>query len=311
MTDIVISEFMHEAAVDSLRRDYDVHYDPALVDAPDALAEKVRDARALIVRNRTQVRGALLGAGHNLRAIGRLGVGLDNIDLDACAARGIKVMPATGANNVAVAEYVIAAALILVRGAYEAHARMLAGEWPRNELMGGEVSGRTLGLAGFGGIAREVATRAAALGMVVQAHDPFIAADDPAWASAGVRPVTLDQLFAQSDVISLHVPLIETTRHLVGTEQLAAMRPTAVLINTARGGVVDDAALASALAAGTIAGAALDVFESEPLPADSVFEGVPNLLLTPHIAGVTGESNARVGRVTADNVRRALEDIHA
>ncbi len=311
MADIVISEFMDEGAVNDLRRDYDVHYDPGLVDAPAALAEQVQAARALIVRNRTQVRGALLEAGRNLRVIGRLGVGLDNIDLEACKARSIRVMPATGANNIAVAEYVIAALLLLVRGAFAERGRMLAGEWPRQELMGGEVLGRTLGLIGFGGIAREVAVRAQALGMVVRAHDPLIPVDAPIWGSTGVQPVALPALLAQADAISLHVPLVEGTRHLIGAAQLAAMRSGAVLINTARGGVVDDAALAKALSAGEIAGAALDVFESEPLPAGSVFEGVPNLLLTPHIAGVTHESNARVGQVTAANVRRALEDAHA
>lgn len=308
MAEIVVSEFMDESAVENLRRDYDLLYDPDLVNDLDKLAWEVADARALIVRNRTQVRGALLEAGRSLRVIGRLGVGLDNIDLEACAARKIAVEPATGANNTAVAEYVIGAALLMVRGAFNAHNRVMAGEWPRGELIGGEIAGRTLGLIGFGGIAREVAVRAQVLGMNVQAHDPLISDNASVWGKTGVLPLGFEPLLAESNVVSVHVPLMNTTHHLIGETQLAAMRPDTVLINTSRGGVVDDAALACALNAGKIAGAVLDVFETEPLPAGSVFDGVPNLVLTPHIAGVTRESNARVGLVTADNVRRVLEN---
>src|SRR5699024_5667789 len=234
MSDIVVTEFMDVAAVDSLRRNFDVHYDPDLADQPDALAARLGNARGLIVRNRTQVRESLLKSAPHLRVVGRLGVGLDNIDVPECVSRGIEVMPATGANNVAVAEYVITAALILVRGAFEGRRRMLAGEWPRNELMGGEVSGRTLGLVGFGSIAREVASRGRALGMLVEAYDPQIPADSDIWAEAGVVPVTLEYLLRQSDIISLHVPLTNQTRHLIDADRLKAMKPTAVLINTAR-----------------------------------------------------------------------------
>lgn len=305
--DIVISEFMHEPSVRDLQRDYTVLYDPDLVMRPDKLLARLDGARALIVRNRTQVDNALLEAGHNLHVIGRLGVGLDNIDLDACRAHGVRVMPAAGANNVAVAEYVLAAALLLVRGAYCARERMLAGGWPRNELVGGEIAGRTLGLVGFGAIAREVATRMSALGMHVQAYDPMIPDESPIWLSNGVKPVTFEALFPQSDVVSVHVPLTKDTVHMVGAPQFAAMHSKAIFINTARGGVVDDDSLAHALRTGSIAGAAVDVFEDEPLSADSVFRDVTNLLPTPHIAGVTRESSARVGQVTAENVRRVLE----
>lgn len=307
MSDIVISEFMDEQAVDDLRRSLDVLYDPALADQPEALAARLGDARGLIVRNRTQVRAALLETAPRLRVVGRLGVGLDNIDMGECEARGIVVMPATGANNIAVAEYVIVTALMLVRGAFNARRRMLDGEWPRSELMGGEVYGRALGLVGFGGIAREVASRARALGMRLQAYDPLIPADAEIWAEAGVTPVALHHLFEQADVVSLHVPLTCQTRHIVDAARLNTMKPTAVLINAARGGVVDDAALAQALREGRIGGAALDVFETEPMTAGSTFADSPNLILTPHIGGVTQESNQRVSWLTADNVRRVLE----
>lgn len=307
MPDIVISEFMDEDAVAGLARDFDVHYDPALVDKAGALAGLVVGARALIVRNRTQVRGAVLEAGRNLRCIGRLGVGLDNIDLDACRARGIQVFPATGANNLSVAEYVIAGVLMLLRGAYHASAEVLAGAWPRTRLgQGREAGGRVLGLVGFGSIARDVARLARGLDMRVVAFDPNVPDNDPAWASLGVAPRSFEDLLAESDAVSLHVPLLPATRRLIDATALARLRRHAVLINAARGGVVDEAALAEALKAGRLGGALLDVFEDEPLKAGSVLAGVPNLIVTPHIAGVTEEGNRRVSALTAANVRRVL-----
>jgi (S)-sulfolactate dehydrogenase len=310
LSEIVISEFMDEAAVDDLRRDFSVHHDKALVDRPDELATLLSDARALIVRNRTQVRGALLQAGVRLEAIGRLGVGLDNIDVEACKARGIAVLPATGANDVSVAEWVIAAMLILIRGAFASGADVLAGKWPRERLIGAEISGRTLGLIGFGSIARETAGRARALGMRIMATDPFVGPDAPAWTKHDVERVDLDTLLASADAVSLHVPFNADTRNLIDAARLKQMKPGAILLNPARGGVVDEAALADALKAGTIKGAALDVFVEEPLRAGSPLAGAPNVLVTPHIAGVTEESNVRVSAVTARNVRRVLNERH-
>ncbi|SDN27605.1 (S)-sulfolactate dehydrogenase [Methylobacterium phyllostachyos] len=310
MPKVVISEFMDEAAIATELADFDTLYDPGLVDRPEALEAALAGAEALIVRNRTQVRGALLAAARNLKVVGRLGVGLDNIDMVACRARGIAVYPATGANDGAVAEYVVATAMLLLRGAYGATARVAAGAWPRNALMGREIGGKRLGLVGFGSIARETARRAAALGMTVAAHDPFVAPDDPAWTSpcGPVQTLELDALVARSDVLSLHVPLTDRTRGLIDTGALARMPKGAVLINAARGGIVDEAALAASLRAGHLGGAALDVFEREPLDAEAgaVFADVPNLILTPHIAGVTRESNVRVSAVTARAVRHHL-----
>jgi (S)-sulfolactate dehydrogenase len=307
MPDIVITEFMDETAVADLRHSFDVRYDAALVDRADELATLVADARALIVRNRTQVRGALLEAGRRLVVVGRLGVGLDNIDVAACKARGIEVCPATGANDVSVAEYVICGVMMLLRGAYHATGEVLDGKWPRTRLMGREVGGRRLGLVGFGAIARETAQRARALGMEVAAYDPYLAADAPDWSELRVTRLSLDDLLGSADAVSLHVPLTDDTRHLIGKDALGRMRKDAVLVNAARGGVVDEAALAEALRNGWLAGAMLDVFENEPLPAGSPLEGAPNLILTPHIAGVTLESNVRVSTVTAASVRRVLE----
>ena len=307
MADIVIAEFMDESAVEDLRRDYDVVYDPGLVDRAEDLLAAVAGCRALVVRNRTQVRGTLLDAAPRLEALGRLGVGLDNIDMEACQARGIAVLPATGANDLAVAEYVIAGLLMLLRGAYHAGARVLAGEWPRMELMGREVAGRRLGLIGFGAIGRSVASRARALDMTVAACDPYVSPEDPDWAALSVEAWDFDAIVADSDALSLHVPLTDETRHLIDGKALSRMRPGAVLINTARGGVVDEDAVAGALRAGTLGGAMLDVFENEPLAAGSALDGVPNLILTPHIAGLSEDSHRRISAVTAANVRRVLE----
>jgi (S)-sulfolactate dehydrogenase len=307
MAEIVISEFMDEAAIREVLAGRDVLYDPKLVDRPGDLIEAVRDARALIVRNRTQVRGPLLAAAQRLEVVGRLGVGLDNIDTDACRARDIAVFPATGANDLSVAEYVITAMLVLLRGVWFATPEVIAGKWPRMTTIGREVSGKTLGLIGLGNIARETALRARALGMHVVAFDPLLPAGHAAWQLAS--PVTLDDLLARADVISLHVPLTATTRRMLGDAQIAAMRRGSVLINAARGGVVDEDAVVAALRSGHLGGAALDVFETEPVDAaaGARFAGVPNLLLTPHIAGVTEESNVRVSDVTARNVLGHLE----
>ncbi|HQS49965.1 MAG TPA: NAD(P)-dependent oxidoreductase, partial [Xanthobacteraceae bacterium] len=170
-----------------------------------------------------------------------------------------------------------------------------------------EVSGKRLGLIGFGAIARETAQRARALGMEVVAFDPFVAADDPAWRAHGVGPRSLDDLLTESDAVSLHVPLTSQTRNLIDAAALDRMKPGAVLINAARGGVVDEAALAAALRRGAIGGAMLDVFEAEPLGAGSALCDVPNLILTPHIAGVTEESNVRVSALIASKVSQALK----
>lgn len=306
MADIVVTEFMDAAALDGLAADFDVHYDADLGADPDALAQHVAGARAIIVRNKTRVDAGLIAAAPRLVVIGRLGVGLDNIDLDACARRGVVVCPATGANATSVAEYVLGAVLTLFRPVFTQSDRLLAGRWSREGAVGRELAGRVLGLVGLGGVAQAVAERASALGLRVLAFDPLLPVEHPAWQLAA--PVELRQLLAESDVVSLHVPLTSETRNLIDADALDAMKPTAVLINTSRGGIVDEVDLAAALRAGRLAGAALDVFEQEPLgDAADRFEGVPNLILTPHVAGLTAESQARVSAVTADNVRRELE----
>lgn len=308
MPEVVISEFMDEAAVGMISARHDTLYDPELVDRPADLAAAVKSARALVVRNRTKVTAALLQASETLQCVGRLGVGLDNIDLDACKARGIAVYPATGANDVAVAEYVVTAALMLLRGAYTAPEDVASGAWPRQRLMeGGEAMDKRLGLVGYGAIARQAARRARVLGFSIAAFDPFLPEGEPAWA--GCERLELADLLKTSDVVSLHVPLTDKTRHMIDAGAIAGMKRGAILINTARGGVIDEAALAEALTSGALGGAALDVFETEPLTAEAgaKFSGIANLILTPHIAGLTAESNVRVSSVTAENVLKHLE----
>ena len=307
MAQIVITEFMDEASVRELKKSFDVLYDKTLVDKPEELAKEVAHCQALIVRNRTQVRGALLEKATGLRVVGRLGVGLDNIDVVACKDRGIQVIPATGANNIAVAEYVLAGLLMLTRGCYGNSAQVAAGTWPREQMVGGEIFGRTLGLVGFGGIAREVATRALACGMKIAAYDPFLPADAPQWAEYSATPLSLDELLACSDAVSLHIPLTPDTRNLFNAEQLGKMKAGAVLVNTSRGNIVDEAALAAALQSGALGGAMVDVFSKEPLPAGSPLADAPNCLLTAHIAGVTHESNVRVSSLVAEKVAAALQ----
>lgn len=304
---ILITEFMDDGAVAKLKAAFpQTHYDPDLVDKPDALLARARDCNAIIVRNRTQVRGPLLDALVKAKVVGRLGVGLDNIDVPTCQARGIQVIPASGANAQAVAEYVIATAMLLTRGAYLSSAEVGAGKWPRTALStGGEIAGRTLGLIGYGSIGQLVGELATKLGMRVMAHDPALPPTAPAWARA--RSVTLEELLTSADVVSVHVPLTPQTRQLLNAHRIALMKNTAVLINTARGGIVDEAAVAAALKRGLLRGAALDVFETEPLPAGSPLAGAPNCILTPHIAGVSAEANVRVSHMIADAVIAALK----
>ena len=304
---IVICEFMDEKSVDSLRPRFELVYDPKLVDRPQDLARALQGAQALVVRNRTQVDAALLAGAPQLQVVGRLGVGLDNIDVAACQARGVAVIPATGANALAVAEYVITSAMLLLRGAWLSTGAVAAGAWPRTLLSEGrETAGKTLGLVGFGGIGRLTATLAKALGMRVIAHDPMLDAGAAVWRDSGVAPCSLDELLRTADAVSLHVPLTASTRKLMDERRIGMMKPQAVLINTARGGIVDEAALAHALREGRLGGAALDVFEHEPLAAGSSLAGAPNLVLTPHIAGVTRESNERVSAMIAERVAERL-----
>lgn len=308
MADVVIPEFMDQEAADLVQKDYDVHWDRDLWNRRSELFRHLADARAIVVRNQTRVDPELLAAAPRLRVVARMGVGLDNIDLAACKARGVEVCPSIGANALSVAEYVIVTAMVLLRRqALRSTAALVAGEWPRERLAGGvELAGRTMGIIGFGSIGQVLGAKAGAMGMNVIAHDSMLPAGAPAWKDA--RRVALDDLIAEADVISLHCPLLPETRDLIGAAQFARMKPGAVVINSARGGIVNEADCADALRAGRIAGAALDSFTSEPITREigALFHGLDNVILTPHIAGVTLEANKRIGMAAVDTIRRVL-----
>lgn len=309
MTDVLITEFMDSAAVATLAEAYDVRYDPHLVNDRAATLGLLSAARALIVRNRTRVDLEVLDAAPNLLAVGRLGVGLDNIDVVACEDRSVAVLPATGANAVSVAEYVVTALLVLRRrGVFQATPFLLAGEWPRQDLVGHELAGSRLALLGLGTIARLVVDRVRALDVEVVGLDPFVPEDDAIWEHVQ-RADTLPELLGNADAVSLHVPLTPETHHLLDADALALLPPHAVVVDTARGGVLDEGALGEALRAGRLGGAALDVFEEEPPGADALarFSGAPNLILTPHVAGVTVESNQAVSALVATRIREVLD----
>jgi (S)-sulfolactate dehydrogenase len=304
---IVVSEFMDSSAVESLRKHFDVLDDRTLVDDPKRLFEAVHDADAVVIRNRTQINPALLERAPRLSVVGRLGVGLDNIDLKACEQRQVKIIPATGANALAVAEYVITTAMMLLRGAYLSSAEVASGDWPRAQLSNGrEFAGSTLAVVGFGSVGQLVARLAIGLGVQVIAFDPQLAGDAEVWQLSGVRRVSFAEALTQADVLTLHVPLLDETRNLLGPVQIKSLKRHAVVINAARGGIIDEAALATALREGRVGGAALDVFEKEPMRDGSMFAGLPNVILTPHIAGLTLQSNERVSTLIAARVTEAL-----
>jgi (S)-sulfolactate dehydrogenase len=310
MTDIVITESIDEDALKSVLAGFDIHYDPKLFLRHEDLCRAVADVPALIVRNNTQVNAEVLKHAKKLVAIGRLGVGLDNIDMEACKARGIAVYPATGANTQSVVEYVIGSIFVLLRRAFFATPDVLAGEFPRAKWQGREVTGKRLGIVGFGAIGRSLGASASALGMEVVGYDPYLKAGDPAWSQpwGKVAALDLDTLLTTSDVVSLHVPLSADTKDLIDRGALAKMKRGAILVNAARGGVANEKAVAEALRSGRLGGAAFDVFVEEPLSKEKaqVFADCPNLILTPHVGAGTAEANRRVSFMVAEKIRDHL-----
>jgi (S)-sulfolactate dehydrogenase len=307
MSSIFISEFITSQALETLRSKHDVTYAPESYKKRDELISALQHSDALIVRNLTQVNQELLNGAPKLKVVGRLGVGLENIELPACAQRNIKVIPATGANAESVAEYVIGTALALTRGFLPATVQTLNGSWPRAHFSSfHEFTGKTLGIVGFGSIGRVTAQKAIVFGLKCLAYDPMLPGTSIDVGGTAVPLVTLDTLLASSDAVTLHLPLLPETRDLFSAATLDKMKQGACLINTARGGIVDEKALAERLRSGRLGGAALDVFEKEPATDLSHFAGLSNFIATPHIAGVTSESNDRVSQMIADEVIRFL-----
>ncbi|MFM1652614.1 hydroxyacid dehydrogenase [Brevibacillus sp. B_LB10_24] len=303
---VLITEFIWPEGLDRIREYAEVDYDQTLWRDEVRLLQKAREADALIVRNQTRVDRALLQAGSNLKVIGRLGVGLDNIDLDSAGALRIKVVYAKNANAVSVAEYVMAAMLAANRPLHAANRDVKAGNWDRKRFTGMELYTKTVGLVGIGEIAHRVAKRALAFGMQVIGYDPFVTPFDFPAAETGIGLVSFADLLQTSDYISIHVPLTSQTKAMLSTREFQQMKQAAYLINTSRGGIIDEAALLAAVTERTIAGAVLDVLEKEPADPANPLLHCENVTVTPHIAGVTEESQTRTAVLIAEEIGRVL-----
>lgn len=301
--DVVVAEDVWGPAFDALSRRYTVLSDPELWKEPERLHEALRDARALVVRNRTSVDASLLGSARNLEVVARAGVGLDNIDLAAAQSCGVTVVSPRGANARSVAEYTVGAALALVREFIGQDRAVRAGAWDRRP--GRELAGGTWGILGAGSTGLAVARLARELGMSVIGYDPYVDGTHADIAAVGLELTSLETVCDRSDVISIHLPSTPDTDNLIDRRLLKTMRPTAVLVNAARGEVIDETALADALERGELFGAALDVRAVEP-PIVSRLERLDNTLLTPHIAGITAQSQLRITQALADDIDSLL-----
>ena len=270
----------------------------------DRLPDEINQAHALIVRSDTKVTEELIARATHLIVIGRAGVGVDNVDVEAATRRGIAVLNAPGANTVSAAEHTIGLLLAVMRRIPWAARSMRDGQWDRKAFPGTELRGKTLALLGLGRIGAHVASIARAFGMKVLAHDPYLV--EARAVEIGVELVQMEELFRRADVMSLHLPLTDETRHVINRESLAEMNHGAFLVNTARGALIDDEALLEAIEQGRLAGAALDVFEPEPLPADSPLRRCEQILLTPHLAASTSEAQERVAIEICTSIRDCL-----
>jgi D-3-phosphoglycerate dehydrogenase len=301
---IVVADGLPSTAIDLLRQP-DWNVDNRQSRTAAELTADLGDADALVVRSATKVTREMIEAAPKLRVIARAGTGVDNVDVAAATARGIVVMNAPGANSLSVAELAMGLILSLARNIPAADASMKAAKWEKSKFAGAEIRSKTLGLVGLGRIGQEVAARAHAFEMRVIAHDPFISAEMA--AAINVELVSLDELWARADYISLHLPALPSTQHLLNAERLAKCRKGVRIVNTARGELIDEAALRDAIETGHVAGAALDVFEPEP-PKDWRLLTLPQVVATPHIAASTKEAQEQVGSETAAALRDFLRE---
>jgi D-3-phosphoglycerate dehydrogenase / 2-oxoglutarate reductase len=302
---VLVADAISRRGVEELSRDgaLDVSVQTKL--PPAKLIEIIPEFSALVVRSETKVTAEVLNAGTKLRVIGRAGVGVDNVDVETATRRGVIVMNAPGGNTVSTAEHAFSLLLCVARKIPQADASVRGKNWDRKRFEGVELYNKTLGVIGMGRIGSELSRRAIAFGMRVTAYDPYLAAARA--RSLQVELVEeLDDLLATSDFISLHTPLTNETRHILDAPRLAKTRRGVRIINCARGGLIDEAALAAALQEGQVAAAALDVFEIEPLPDDSLLRSAPNLVLTPHLGASTAEAQESVGIEIAQSIRAAL-----
>ena len=301
MPRILVADTIAEDGLARLRRAGEVTVVSKLQEAE--LIKRIPDFDALVVRSETRVTEPILEAGRRLRVVGRAGVGVDNIDVPAATRKGILVVNAPRGNIVAAAEHTIALLFAVARWVPQADASVKRGEWTKSKFMGTEIRGKTLGVVGLGNVGSEVAKRAHGLEMEVVAYDPVVSVERAELFN--VELVALDDLLERADFVTIHVPLVEANRNLIGAAELALMKPTARLINTSRGGIVDEAALHDALEAGRLAGAAFDVFVNEPAGDHALFK-LPNFIGTPHIAASTLEAQVSVAFDVAEEVAAVL-----
>lgn len=294
---ILITDKIHESAINEAKKFAYVDVDFGC--SHENLLKKIGKYDALIVRSATKVTGDIIDAS-NLKIIGRAGVGLDNIDLDAAKKKGIAVVNSPEAPTIAVTELVFGAILALMRNIIPADRTMKEGIWEKNLFTGNELYGKTLGIIGFGRIGREVAIRARAFGMRITAYDPHITREDTREFNAEL--VELNTILRNSDIITLHLPLTDGTRNILNEDRLKLMKKSAILVNAARGGIIDEKALYSVLKKGKIKGAALDVFENEP-PVNSKLLTLENVVLTPHLGASTEEAQINSGTVVVEKIR--------
>ncbi|HEY5296003.1 MAG TPA: phosphoglycerate dehydrogenase [Gaiellaceae bacterium] len=295
---VLVREQIAEAGVELLRAKFDVD-----VDTESPLEEIIGAYDALIVRSATKVTAELIAQAEHLKVIGRAGVGVDNVDVDAATRRGIVVANAPESNVVSAAEHTIGLLVALARNIPQAHAALMEGRWERSKWSGVELADKTLGVLGFGRIGRQVARRALGLQMKVVAYDPFVPADR--FRELGADSATFDEVLARADFLTLHLPLTDETRGVINADAIAKMRDGVRIVNAARGHLVDDDSLVAALESGKVAGAAIDVFVQEPYNGPLL--GAPNIVLTPHLAASTDEAQDRAGVIVAEQVAAALE----
>ncbi|HEU4672219.1 MAG TPA: phosphoglycerate dehydrogenase [Candidatus Limnocylindrales bacterium] len=299
---ILVAEPIAAEGIERLRAEHEV--DEAIGKSPDELAALLPDYEALVVRSQVKVDARLIEAGRRLVVVGRAGVGVDNVDLDAATRAGIVVVNAPTGNTIAAAEHTLGLLYALARRIPAADASVRRGEWRRSAFTGVELRGRTIGIVGMGKIGQAIAARARAMEMRVVAADPYFSAEQA--ALHGTELVELTELLETADVVTVHVPLTRSTRGLIGAAEIARMKPTAFVLNVARGGIVDEAAVARALADGRLGGAAFDVYDPEPPPADSPLRAAPNTVLTPHLGASTEEAQVAVAEEVADQILDVL-----
>ena len=307
----MITEFMEFEQVNEMSKIHNVIYEPEIYLNTTEIIEKINNIDALIVRNKTKVTKNMLSLAKNLKVIGRLGVGLDNIDTDFCKKNKISVVIAEGANANSVCEYVLMGILTLFRGTRLSTEKIINGEWDRKENTGFEIENKILGIVGIGTIGRIVAKKAGNLGMKLIGTDIEISDDDEIWNDLNIQCASIDEVLQKSDVISLHVPLTKNTKNLFGKKEFEKMQKGSFIINTSRGGIIDEKALLDSLNKMHLGGAMLDVFENEPLNSPNKFAKFDNVILTPHIAGLTNQSNSRVSKMITKHILDFLKEENA